>query len=283
MLVFFALPLYATVAVGAGRSDPLFGDPVPVWTPFYWTGSALSSVMHQISSPSGVFYEPMLRTILYTVVATGICLLIGYPVAYCVARHGGKRKGLLLAMLLAPFFISYLMRMLAWVNLLQDDGFVNRFLLDAHLIRAPFPWLGGRPETVVFGLVYGYIPYMILPLFGSLDTIDRSVTESAKDLGARPSEVFRRITWPLSRPAVVAGTLIVALPIMGDYYTNDLLSGSPRTTMLANQIEFLLHAHNEGPTLGAALIIVLMLALTIPMAFYLWMVREETELREGER
>ena len=99
---------------------------------------------------------------------------------------------------------------------------------------------------MILGLVYGYIPYMILPLFGSLDAIDRSLLEGARDLGARPREVFRRVTWPLSRPAVVAGVLIVALPITGDYYTADLLSGSPRTTMLANQIDFLLHARNAG-------------------------------------
>jgi putrescine transport system permease protein len=283
MLVFFALPLYATVAVGAGRTDPLFGDPLPVWTPFAWNGAALTSVLHQISSPDGVFFTPAMRTIAYTLVATGLCLLIGYPVAYTVARHGGRRKGLLLALLLAPFFISYLMRMLAWVNLLQDDGFVNRALQGMHLIHGPYPWLNGRPETVVLGLVYGYIPYMILPLFGSLDTIDRSIAESAKDLGARPFEVFRRVTWPLSKPAVVAGTLIVALPIMGDYYTNDLLSGSPRTTMIANQVDFLLHAKNSGPTIGAALIVVLMLALAVPMVFYLRTVREEIDLREDGR
>lgn len=275
MLVFFALPLYATVAVGAGGTDPLFGDPVPTWSPLGWNGAALSSVLRQISSPDGVFFTPALRTIAYTLIATGLCLLIGYPVAYCVARHGGRRKGVLLALLLAPFFISYLMRMLAWVNLLQDNGFVNRALEGMHLIQSPYPWLDGRPETVVLGLVYGYIPYMILPLFGSLDTIDRSIAESAKDLGARPFEVFRRITWPLSKPAVVTGALIVALPIMGDYYTNDLLSGSPRTTMLANQIDFLLHARNRGPTIGAALIVVLMLALAVPMVVYLRMVRED--------
>jgi ABC-type spermidine/putrescine transport system permease subunit I len=281
MLVFFALPLYATVAVGAGATDPLFGDPVPVWSPLGWNTDALRSVLRQISSPDGVFFTPMLRTVSFTLVATAICLVVGYPVAYCVARHGGRRKGLLLALLLAPFFISYLMRMLAWVNLLQDDGLVNRALIELHLINSPFPWLSGRPVTVVLGLVYGYIPYMILPLFGSLDAIDRSVTESAKDLGARPSEVFRRVTWPLSKTAVAAGCLIVALPIMGDYYTNDLLSGSPRTTMLANQIDFLLHAKNSGPTIGAALIVILMLVLAIPMVFYLRMVREETDRREG--
>jgi ABC-type spermidine/putrescine transport system permease subunit I len=280
MLVFFALPFYATVAVGAGRTDPLFGAPVPVWSPGGWTASSLTTVLHELARRNGVFYAPAIRTLMYMVVTTAICLLIGYPVAYCVARHGGRWKGLLLALLLAPFFISYLMRMLAWVNLLQDDGLVNQTLAVLG-VHQPHPWLGGRPETVVLGLVYGYIPYMILPLFAALDTIHRSLLESARDLGASPSDVFWRVTWPLSRPAVVAGALIVSLPIMGDYYTNDLLSGSPRTTMLANQIDFLLHAHNQGPTLGAALIVVLMIALLIPMLFYLWMIHEETDRREA--
>jgi spermidine/putrescine transport system permease protein len=153
-------------------------------------------------------------------------------------------------------------------------AFVNRILLSLHLIASPRSWLDGRPETVILGLVYGYIPYMILPLFGTLDTIDRSLLEEARDLGARPFEVFRRVTWPLSRQTVIAGTLIVGLPITGDYYTNNLLSGSPRTTMIANQIDFLLHTRNSGPTIGAAMVFLLTLALVIPMIYYLRVVGE---------
>jgi spermidine/putrescine transport system permease protein len=269
MLVLFALPFYAMLAVGAGQVDPIFRSPVAVWNPMQWQLGAFHYGLEQLVVAHGVFREPAIRTLIYTIVATFLCLAIGYPVAYCVARHSSKRKGILLALLLAPFFISYLMRMLAWINLLQDDGMVNRFLMWAHVIGAPYGWLDGRPTTVIAGLVYGYIPYMILPLFGFLDTIDPSLLEGAKDLGASPAQAFRRVTWPLSKQGVVAGTLIVGLPILGDYYTNDLLSGSPHTTMIANQIDFLLHSQNSGPTIGAAMTFVLTLVLVIPMLFYL--------------
>ena len=284
MLVLFALPFYAVLAVAAGRTDVLFGQPIPIWNPLRWSGSSFAYVLGQFGGRSGVFFTPTMHTLAYTLIATAICLLIGYPVAYCVARHGGKRKGLLMALLLAPFFISYLMRMLAWVNLLQDRGMVNRFLMWAHLTGQPINWLGGRPFTVIMGLVYGYIPYMILPLFGSLDLIESSTLEGARDLGARPSEVFRRVTLPLSRPAILASTLIVALPMIGDYYTNNLLSGSPKTTMIANQIDFLLNNKNTGPTIGAAMVFLLTLALIGPMIYYLWSVGEiATERDEGNR
>lgn len=282
MLVLFALPFYATLAVAAGRTDVLFGQPLPVWNPLQWTTSSFGYVLGQFGGHRGVFFGPAVHTLAYTGIATVMCLLIGYPVAYCVARHGGKRKGIILALLLAPFFISYLMRMLAWVNLLQDNGMVNRFLMWTHVIRSPVSWLGGQPSTVIWGLVYGYIPYMILPLFGSLDLIEKSTLEGARDLGARPFEVFRRITFPLSYSAILASTLIVSLPMLGDYYTNDLLSGSPRTTMIANQIDFLLHTQNSGPTIGAAMVFLLTLALIGPMVYYLWEVGEiATERDEG--
>jgi spermidine/putrescine transport system permease protein len=269
MLVLAGVPLYATIAVAAGGVDPLFGAPIPAWNPLAWNAEAFRYVLREIGSPNGVFFVPTMHTLAYAGIATFLCLVIGYPVAYCVARHGGKRRWLLLSLLMAPFFISYLMRMLAWVNLLRDDGMVNRFLQWLGILDVPYPWLSGKPVTVVLGLVYGYIPYMILPLFGGLAAVQPSIYEAARDLGSRPSEVFRRITWPLSRPAVIAATLIAGLPITGDYYTNDMLSHSPRTTMLANQVEFLLHTQNNGPTIGAVLILLMTVALIPPLIYYL--------------
>ena len=116
--------------------------------------------------------------------------MLGYAVAYYVARYGGRRKGLLLVLLIAPFWISYLMRMLAWVEPAAADGYINRFLMFLHLVTHPISWLEGRPLTVVLGLVYGYIPYMILPLFGFLDRIDQSLLEAGRDLGASPIRTF---------------------------------------------------------------------------------------------
>lgn len=279
MLAFLALPLFAMLAVAFGGVDPLFGTPLPVWDPLAWNPDTMLEVLRQLVRPDGLFFAPAVRTVAFTAIATAACLAIGYPVAYTVARHAGRRKPLLLGLLLAPFFISYLMRMLAWVNLLRDDGLVNRALEVVPFVE-PRAWLGGEPITVILGLVYGYIPYMILPLFASLDAIDGSLIEVARDLGAGPGAVFRRVVWPLSRPAVVAGVLIVALPITGDYYTGDLLSASPATVVLANQIDFLLHARNAGPTIGAALVCLLVAALVVPMIWYLRLVGSSGRSRD---
>ncbi|MGZ8629803.1 MAG: ABC transporter permease [Actinomycetota bacterium] len=280
MLVFLALPLFAMLAVAFGQVDPLFGSPLPVWNPLAWRADTMVEVLDQLRRPEGVFFAPAVRTVAYTSISTALCLVIGYPVAYTVTRHATRRKGILLGLLLAPFFISYLMRMLAWVNLLRDDGLVNRILTLVPFVD-PRAWLSGEPDTVILGLVYGYIPYTILPLFGSLDALDESMLEAARDLGATPREVFRRVTWPLSRPAVVAGVLIVALPITGDYYTT--CSRAPRTRpLLANPIDLLLHARNAGPTIGAALVCLLVAALILPMLWYLRLVGDAGRRREGE-
>ena len=118
---------------------------------------------------------------MYVAFSLAVCLLIGYPVAYYTARHAGRWKGVILILIILPPWISYMMRMLAWVNLLQADGYVNRFLMFTHVMSQPRDWLGGRPSTVILALVYGYIPYLILPLFASLDRIDRSHLEAARD------------------------------------------------------------------------------------------------------
>ena len=160
------------------------------------------------------------------------------------------------------------MRMLAWVNLLQGDGLVNRTLLDLHLIGGPVNWLDGKAYTVVLGLVYGYIPYMILPLYASLDRIDRSVLEAARDLGASRVVAFRRVTLPLSKQAILAGVVIVTLPMFGDYYTNNLLSASPRTSMIGNLIDNTISSPLVAQ--AASMVVVLMLLLILPMLYYLY-------------
>ena len=141
---------------------------------------------------NGEFGQPFLRTFEYVFASIILCFIIGYPVAYYVARYGGKRRGLLLGLLLAPFWVSYLMRMLAWVNLLQDDGYVNDVLRNLHLVSRPVDWLDGRPYTVVLGLVYGYVPFLILPLYAALDRIDVRLLEASRDLGVSPWRTFRR-------------------------------------------------------------------------------------------
>jgi ABC-type spermidine/putrescine transport system permease subunit I len=165
-----------------------------------------------------------------------------------------------------PFWVSYLLRMLAWIGLLSTDGYVNKILIDLGIAHPP-NWLDGNAYSVILALVYGYIPYFILPVFAGLDRIDRSQIEAARDLGATPFQAWRKVTLPLSRPAVLAGSALVVLPMFGDYYTNDLISASPRTNMLGNEINLFIQG---GPqkNLGASLVIVLMVILSIGMLYY---------------
>jgi spermidine/putrescine transport system permease protein len=266
LALLFLVPLYVILAVAMGTVDPIFLSPVPVWNPLDWTTAAFEQILDGLG-PGEPFFVVFVRTFAYVAVALALSLAIGYPVAYFIARHGGRFKGLLLLGLVAPFWISYLMRMLAWVNLLQDEGYVNRALVWAGIVDAPRNWLDGRPSTVIFGLVYGYVPFLILPLYAALDRIPSDLLEAARDLGARPAQAFRRVTLPLSKPGILAGSVIITLPMFGDYYTPDLLSGSPKTNLVGNEINLFIHGPQK--TVGAALTVVLMVLLLVLMAYYL--------------
>jgi putrescine transport system permease protein len=172
-------------------------------------------------------------------------------------------------LLVVPFWVSYLMRMLAWIGLLLPDGLVNRVLMDIGIISEPHAWLAGQASSVVFALVYGYVPYMILPLYATLDRIDRSVLEAGRDLGGSPISTFLHVTLPLSKNGILAASVLITLPMFGDYYTNDVISGSPRTSMIGNQINLFFQG---GPqkNVGACLVIVLSLLLAVLMSYYLW-------------
>ena len=168
-----------------------------------------------------------------------------------------------------PFWVSYLMRMLAWVGLLLPDGLVNRTLVDVGILSHPHGWLDGQASSVILALIYGYVPYLILPLYATLDRIERHVLEAGRDLGASPIRTFLHVTLPLSRHGILAASVLIALPMFGDYYTNDVISGSPRTTMIGNQINLFFQG---GPqrTVGASLVIVLSVLLAALMSYYLW-------------
>ncbi|MFB3739718.1 MAG: ABC transporter permease, partial [Candidatus Velamenicoccus archaeovorus] len=140
----------------------------------------------------------------------------------------------------------------------------------------PVNWLEGKSVTVVIGLVYGYIPYMILPIYGQLDRIDKNLLEAGRDLGASPFRTFWRVTLPLSKQAILAGMIIVTLPMFGDYYTNDLLSGSPKTSMLGNVIDASVLQPGQGPLAGS-LVLLLMVLLLIPMWYYLRTTKRSVE------
>jgi len=266
LLAFFVVPFYAIAAIAFGTTDPLFNSALPVWNPLQWQFDDLREVLQR--SVSGDLRGVFVRTFAYVGSALAISIAIGYPVAYYVARLAGRRRGLLLALILAPWWINYLTRMLAWINLLQPDGYVNRVLQATHLVSTPVDWLSGNPYTVVIALAYGYLPFFIVPLFATLDRIDSNLLEASRDLGVGAAGTFWHITLPLSRQGLLTASAITVLPMFGDYYTNTLVSGSPTTTMVGNQIEFyLLQSQEKG--LGAALVLILTALLMVLMAYYL--------------
>ena len=261
---FFIAPLYVVLAILFGQIDPILRQAVPVWNPVQWNVIQFKYVLTHIVGERGYFGPALLRTVVYVGVASVLCLLIGYPVAYYTARCATRWKGLLLTLLIAPFWISYMMRMLAWVNLLQNDGLVNQVL---GVVGGRVDWLSGHSTTVVLGLVYGYVPYMILPLFAGLDRIPQSTIEAARDLGAGRVEAFRRVVWRMSLPAVVTSVLLTSLPMLGDYFTADLLSGTPGTSMVGNLINASVLTPGQTGQAAAFVMLVMVVSL-VPMLVY---------------
>jgi spermidine/putrescine transport system permease protein len=272
LLTFFVLSFYVIFAVAFGTVDPLFRTPIPVYQPWWWSFETFSTTLQKFYVGSAIYQGPLLRTLMYVATATTICLVLGYSVAYYTARRAGKWKGVILILLVAPFWISYLMRIYAWQSLLQPDGYINDVLGVFGI--DPILWLSGKSVTVILGLVYGYIPYMILPLYASLDRISQSLLEAGRDLGGNPLETFRRVTLPMSRQAILAGMVIVALPMFGDYYTNDLL-GSDTTSTLGNAIDTAMGQSGQQPAAGS-LAVILMVLVLIPMLYYMRETRRAT-------
>jgi len=264
LLLFVLVPAYAVVAMATGHVNFLL-QPVPAWDPSTWNPGFLSKAFSG-ALPGGEYWPAIRNTLVYVGVSLALCFAIGYPVAYYVSRHARRTKALLIVLLVIPFWVSYLLRMLAWIGLLSSDGYVNQFLQTIGFAHPP-DWLNGNAYSVILALVYGYIPYFILPVFAGIDRIDRSQIEAARDLGATPLRAFLHVTLPLSRPSILAGAALVVLPMFGDYYTNDLISASPRTNMLGNEINLFVQGGPEK-NLGASLVLVLMAILLVAMAYY---------------
>ena len=279
LVVFFVVPFYVILAIAFGQLDQIFLTPIPVYNPLHWNANAFVDVVQQFTTSGSVYQSALWHTLVFVGIATAICLLIGYPVAYFIARHAGRHKTLFLVLFIAPFWISYMMRMLAWMNLLQPNGYVNRGLEALGLIDQPIQWLNGKPITVILGLAYGYVPYMILPLYGTLDRINTATLEASRDLGAGQIHTFFRVTLPLSRQGILAGIVIVTLPMFGDYYTTNLLASTRNTAMVGTLI-----VSSMGSSLvqqGASLVLLLLLVLLLPMLYYLRETSRASELVSG--
>ncbi len=216
------------------------------------------------------FFDPLYldilqRTFVWSIACTVICLLLGYPVAYVIAR-GGQWKNLLLFLVVLPFWTSFLVRTFAMIFLMRDTGLINNWLLKLGLVQEPLTILY-TPFAVMAGLVYGFLPFMILPIYASLEKLDLSLLEAAEVLGAKPAARFRRVTLPLSMPGVVAGCLLVFIPALGSFLTADLLGGA-KQLMIGNLVQNQFSAARNWPFGSAASFIVMALVLAAVM-FYL--------------
>ena len=268
LLLFFLFPFYVILAVTFGTVDPILRQPVPAWNPLHWSFGVVSYTFSNITHSDGLYQAPFVHTFVFVALATALCLVIGYPFAYFLARRSGRFKGLFLVLFFAPFWISYMLRMLSWISLLQDDGYVNRILTSTGLLNHPYGWLDGKPVTLIIGLVYGYVPFMVLPLYASLDRIHHSFLEAGRDLGASPLRTFLRVTLPLSRQAILAGLVICSLPMFGDYFTQQLLTDTPGTRMIGNAVVDAL-VQPIFVSRAAALILVMIVLLLVPILYYL--------------
>jgi spermidine/putrescine transport system permease protein len=259
LLLLFVVPLCFLLAISFGYTDDL-GEAIYGWNPENYS---------RVFDPA--FVPVLLRSVGFALATVALCLLIGYPVAYYIAIFGGRWKNVLLALVVLPFFVNYLVRTYAWIAMLGDDGLVNG-LLDTELRFL------NTPYAVIGGLVYGFLAFMILPIYASLDRMDTALIEAGKDLYGSPWQTFRHVTLPHTMQGVLAGSVLVFLPAVGDFVSASLLGG-PDEIMVGNLIQQQFQASDNWP-FGAALTVVMMAFLLVWMVLYLRAAARET--REAE-
>jgi spermidine/putrescine transport system permease protein len=211
-----------------------------------------------------LYLEVLQRTFVWSIACTVICLVLGYPVAYLIVR-GGRWRTMLLFLVVLPFWTSFLVRTFAMIFLMRDTGLINNWLLKLGLIGHPLSMLY-TPFAVMAGLVYGFLPFMILPVYASLEKLDPSLLEAAEVLGARPRARFQKVTLPLSMPGVVAGCLLVFIPALGSFLTSDLLGGA-KEMMIGNLVQNQFSSARNWPFGSAASFIVMALVLAAVMIY----------------
>ncbi len=255
LLVLFIAPFGMVIAMSVATTDFL-GRPVFGWYPENYT---------QVFDP--LYVPVMLRSVGFSLATTLLCLLIGYPVAYMIARYAGRYKNLLVVLIILPWFADYLVRIYAWFVLLGDEGVVNGILRAIGVPGDPPVLFLNTPTAVIGGLVYDYLPFMILPIYASLERMNPSLIEAGKDLYGTPLQTFINVTWPATIQGVIAGAVLVGLPAVGDFATVQILGG-PNTYMIGNLIQEQFTAGGFWP-FGAALTIVLMALLSILIVIYM--------------
>jgi spermidine/putrescine transport system permease protein len=211
------------------------------------------------------YLKIVVRSLLYSGLTTVLCLLMGYPVAYYIGRADARRRNLLLMLVMIPFWTSFLIRTYAWVTILKSEGLLNGLLLQWQLIVQPFEMLY-TPGAVILGLVYTFLPFMILPIYTSVEKLDNALVEAAFDLGAGPVRAFSRVIVPMTSPGITAGILLVFIPALGLYAVNDILGGG-KVDMIGNVIENQFKGNARNWPFGSALGITLLLAFGVAFWF----------------
>jgi len=252
---------------------------IPPYTPLLsWHHGAPHIEVHW-SAYSFLFTDPMyVSSYLYSLkvaaVSTLCCLLIGYPMAYAIARSGAGTRPLLLMLIVLPFWTSFLLRVYAWIGLLKNNGVINNVLLSLGVIHHPLALLQ-TDFAVYIGIVYSYLPFMILPLYANLEKHDPALLEAAADLGARPARAFAAITLPQSIPGIAAGSLLVFIPAVGEYVIPTLL-GRPDQLMIGRVLSDEFFENRDWPVASAVAILILLL-LIVPILLFQRLERRQLE------
>jgi putrescine transport system permease protein len=263
LAIFFLLPLWIVIKISLAES--VIG--IPPYTPLVTHGvsglkfhATLANFI--LLARDQLYLRAYLGSLVYAALATALCLLLGYPIAYSIARARGRRRQMFLFLVMLPFWTSFLIRVYAWIAILAPNGLLNELLTALGFISEPLPLLNNR-FSVQLGLVYSYLPFMILPIYGSLSALDESLLEAAADLGARPLRVFFEVILPLTVPGIAAGSLLVLIPATGEFVIPDLLGG-PDTLMIGKVLwdEFF---NNRDWPVASAVAVVLVAALAIPI------------------
>lgn len=270
LILFFLVPFALVVKVSLSQS--VLAQP-PYRPVFGWSDpGGFFDKLHQFSlsayiglTQDALYLQSYIDSIVIAGLATLCMLAIAYPFALAIARAERRWRLPLLILAIAPFWTSFLIRVYAWILLLKDEGLINAALIALGILHEPLH-IFATNWAVLIGIVYSYLPFMILPLYVALDRQDRALAEAAADLGARPFEVFRRVTLPLSIPGIIAGVLMVFIPAVGEFVIPDLLGGSD-TLMIGSTMWNDFFANRDWPTASAAAIVLLVL-LVGPLALY---------------
>ena len=252
--LFFVIPFYSLIATS------LF-DP----TGSVLTGYSMDWHFANFANALSDFWQPLVRSLGYAAVATLFCLVLGYVLAYAIAFKAGRWKNLMLVLVIAPFFTSFLIRTLSWKLILSDDGWIVNAFQAVNLLGENGRLLA-TPFAVIAGLTYNFLPFMVLPIYASLEKIDHRLIEASGDLYASPMRGFFKVTWPLSLPGVVGGTLLTFIPAAGDYINAQLL-GSPNQRMVGNVIQNLFTTSNDYAAAGALSMILMIIIVAMVLLY----------------